>query len=157
MSYARRALRGIGRIRKDGQVWGNMLARVIADAEGVPFATAQAHVQEVFDLPCLAQFAGSGRAVGTVLRLALGLCRQRRSRLTQSVLKIMMQWRRGLVSTTTCLLRASRRPGTEHATQPTHHHYSLHNPNNGMEPVVRSTPDAKQSNAPRLFIFPLLP
>jgi quinol monooxygenase YgiN len=68
------------------EVWGNMLARVIGDAEGVPLATAQAKVQHEFDLHALAQFAGSGRAVGTVMRLALGLCGQRRSRLTQSVL-----------------------------------------------------------------------
>ena len=68
------------------EVWGNMLARVIGDAEGVSFATALAQVQEEFDLPALAQFAGSGRAVGTVVRLALGLCGQRRSRLTQPVL-----------------------------------------------------------------------
>lgn len=68
------------------EVWGNMLARVIGDAEGVSLATAQAKVQHEFDLPALAQFAGSGRAVGTVMRLAVGLCGQRKSRLTQSVL-----------------------------------------------------------------------
>jgi hypothetical protein len=68
------------------QVWANMLARVIGDAEGLSRAEALAQVRCDFDLPRLAQFAGSGRAVGTVMRLALGLCGQRRSRLKQAVL-----------------------------------------------------------------------
>jgi len=68
------------------QVWGNMLARVIGDAEGLSRAEALAQVQRDFDLQGLAKFAGSGRAVGTVMRLALGLCGQRRARLTQAVL-----------------------------------------------------------------------
>lgn len=67
-------------------VWVNMLARVIGDAEGLSRGAALAQVRRDFDPPRLAQFAGSGRAVGTVLRLALGLCGQRRSRLTQAVL-----------------------------------------------------------------------
>ena len=43
-------------------------------------------VRDVFDLPRLALFTGSGRAVGAIIRLAIGLCRQRCSRLTQTVL-----------------------------------------------------------------------
>ena len=69
-------------------LWGHMLTRVIGDAEGMSSAAAMAQVRGEFDLDALgAQFAGSGRAVGAVLRLALGLCGQRRARLSQGVLE----------------------------------------------------------------------
>ena len=69
-------------------LWGHMLTRVIGDAEGMSSAAAMAQVRGEFDLDALgAQFSGSGRAVGAVLRLALGLCGQRRARLSQGVLE----------------------------------------------------------------------
>jgi SpoVK/Ycf46/Vps4 family AAA+-type ATPase len=68
------------------QVWTNMLARIVGDAEHLSREEAQAQVLRDFDMTSLAKFAGSGRAVGAIIRLALGLCGQRRSRLTQTEL-----------------------------------------------------------------------
>ena len=68
------------------QIWTNMLSRIVGDAEGLTHEAARAQVMQDFDMVRLSQFAGSGRAVGAILRLALGLCGQRRSRLTQAVL-----------------------------------------------------------------------
>lgn len=69
-------------------VWRNALARVLMYEEGAPRsrADAAALVDETFDLVRLASFAGSGRAVGTIIRLAVGLCQQRRCSLSQGVL-----------------------------------------------------------------------
>lgn len=67
-------------------IWTNMLARIVGDGEGLTAQAALARVTRDFDLARLSQFAGSGRAVGVIIRLALGLCGQRRSHLTQTVL-----------------------------------------------------------------------
>ena len=68
------------------QVWTNMLARIIGDADGLTPDVAAKQVGRDFDMPRLSKFSGSGRAVGAIIRLALGLCGQRRCRLSQVVL-----------------------------------------------------------------------
>ena len=68
------------------QVWTNMLARIIGDADGLTPDVAAKQVGHDFDMPRLSHFSGSGRAVGAIIRLALGLCGQRRCRLSQVVL-----------------------------------------------------------------------
>lgn len=68
------------------QVWTNMLARIIGDADGLTPDVAAKQVGRDFDMPRLSNFSGSGRAVGAIIRLALGLCGQRRCRLSQVVL-----------------------------------------------------------------------
>lgn len=67
-------------------VWTNMLSRIVGDGEGLSPESALAQVKREFDMQRLSQFTGSGRAVGVIIRLALGLCGQRRTRLTQGVL-----------------------------------------------------------------------
>ena len=61
------------------QVWTNMLARIIGDADGLTPDVAAKQVGRDFDMPRLSHFSGSGRAVGAIIRLALGLCGQRHS------------------------------------------------------------------------------
>ncbi len=73
------------------QVWRNALVRIFADeilengkARGPKLAVE--YVEKNFDLKQLAHFDGSGRSVGAVLRLAIGLALQRRTDLSQSVI-----------------------------------------------------------------------
>ena len=70
-------------------VWRNALARVLMYEDGALRTQTEAFeaVDADFDLAALAAFGGSGRAVGAVLRLAVGLCQQRnRSTLSQAAL-----------------------------------------------------------------------
>ena len=70
-------------------IWRNALARVMMHEHGARRTREEALtlVDSTFNLAALAAFAGSGRAVGAVLRLATGLCQQRaRSALTQAAL-----------------------------------------------------------------------
>ena len=70
-------------------IWANTLTRVLADEHGAKRTHEEARrlATEEFDLGHLAQFNGSGRAVGSVVRLAIGLCGQRQCALSQRVLE----------------------------------------------------------------------
>mmetsp|Transcript_548 Transcript_548/g.1228 ORF Transcript_548/g.1228 Transcript_548/m.1228 type:complete len:631 (-) Transcript_548:146-2038(-) len=70
-------------------VWENTLARVLMFEDGAPRTRAEALalVAKTFTLDALAKFTGSGRSVGAVVRLAVGLCQQRgNGELTQAAL-----------------------------------------------------------------------
>lgn len=75
-------------------VWRNMLIRVLSDEKiGAPQTLAPRGaeaaaklVDETFDLRKLSSFEGSGRSVGAVMRLAIGLADQRCCALSQSIL-----------------------------------------------------------------------
>ena len=79
------------------QVWANTLTRIVLSDRNVTRTKAQAEafVRGNFSLSRLSAFEGSGRGVGSVARLAIGLCGERGEVLCEEiVMEAMSVWRR---------------------------------------------------------------
>jgi hypothetical protein len=69
------------------QIWRNSLARVISDADpALPMQKVYERIDAQFELTELGKFHGSGRSVGSVMRLAIALCEERQKELDQDIM-----------------------------------------------------------------------
>lgn len=70
------------------KVWINLLSRIFMVEHNHPRTQkeAQEMVEKEFDLDVFRRFEGSGRSIGAILRLAIGLAEQRDKPLTQIIL-----------------------------------------------------------------------
>lgn len=75
---------------KDGmqQIWRNTIARVLCSdtTQSLSYEEALALTDSSFDLPKLAEFPGSGRSVGAVMKMAIALCSYRKCDLSDELL-----------------------------------------------------------------------
>jgi hypothetical protein len=74
---------------KDGmqQIWRNTIARVLCSdtTKSMTYEEALVMADSSFDLPTLADFPGSGRSVGAVMKMAIALCSYRKCDLSNGL------------------------------------------------------------------------